>query len=138
MSIFAYFAPSILLVLGSASLFHCSARLWVPARWATFSTSRWLLVWSSIGCAVPALLLTLSWASIVTFSNWTVWFWPFSIGLMALEGRPTKLETLLVLSITTFQNAVLYCLVAAVVRLLFSNLPRLRRTRKEALSIPGK
>lgn len=131
MDLLIYFGRPILLILVCMILVRFASAKTRRLDWMTRSTGRWIGCWSLVGFAIAAVLGTLAWMmkahSVLDFADWV---WPFSLGLMALDGWPTTWDAIMVLSITTIQNAVLYCLLAAIVRLVFERLTKIRNTRK--------
>ncbi|MGC2233319.1 MAG: hypothetical protein WBA09_17600 [Candidatus Acidiferrum sp.] len=131
MDLLIYFGRPVLVILACMATVRLAGTMTWRLDWMTRSTGRWLDWWSFVVFAIAAMLGTLAWimktGSVLNFADWV---WPFSIGLMALDGWPTTGDTIMVLSITATQNGVLYCLLAAIFRFTFERLAKARTVRK--------
>jgi len=137
-NLLSYFGPPILFIL-----LCMGAARWLGAKqgtlnWMVRSAGRWLTTWSAIGFAMAMLLGTLAWAmNTDDVMNDASLVWPFCIGLMALDGNPSALAIIIVLSITAIQNSVLYLILAALVWGSSNWIPKIWRAREEPPSIFG-
>jgi hypothetical protein len=73
----------------------------------------WITTWTSVGFLVAGILAITAWVmnnNIV--KNNAGLLWPFSLGLVALDGHPSILAGLLVVAVMSFVNGLYYALLA--------------------------
>jgi hypothetical protein len=125
MDIFQYFGPPILFIFCCMAAVHLLSKRKLPGSNIVKTAKGWLLLWAVVGLGVPLLVIITGYITkgrqLLRIDERFVW--PFSLGLMALDGNTEVATTLMVIAILAVQNAVLYLLLAAVVRAIFVWIP---------------
>ena len=135
----SYFWPQILLILFCIAGVRLAGLKQRQLGWIARSSRRWLGTWSLIGFAIAAILGVVAWIMNTDYVyGHAEWVWPFCLGLGALQGKPTTLETLMVLTILALENAILYFLLATIVGLAFHLIAKVSKPKTESLSIFGR
>jgi hypothetical protein len=94
-----------------------SAVGWVSHKRKRKSVQRplpWIATWASVGFCIASILAIAAWFMNTNFiRNNAGLLWPFSLGLVALDGHPSILVGLLLVTLMGFINGLYYAFLAA-------------------------
>jgi len=131
-----YFWRQIVLILFFVAFVRLAGLKQRQLAWIARTSRRWLCTWSFVGFAIAATLGVVAWIMNTDYVyEHAEWVWPFCLGLEALQGKPTTLEILMVLTILALENAILYFLLAAIVGLGLRLVTKMSKPKTESVSI---